>query len=306
MHLNYSFIKKKNTVIGFILITIFFQSNAQTPGPFEIGQASSGATLLVGRQDGNPSIKASSQGTGHLILDSNFGQYVSLNHYNSDNIVLALGGGKTGVGINQPKSRLHVYNGASGRVPHGIADLAVEDDENVMLSLMTYNTRTAYYGFADSDDDFVGGIQYSHPSDAMYFRVNNHSSDMIINKHGNVGIGTTNPGGYRLAVNGNIHTKEVKVDLTGWSDFVFNQDYLLPTLTEVEKHIKEKGHLKDIPSAKEVLKNGVLLGEMDAKLLQKIEELTLYTIQQEKKLDMQSQEIEKLKSLVTNLLESTN
>jgi hypothetical protein len=81
----------------------------------------------------------------------------------------------------------------------------------------------------------------------------------------------------------------------GWSDFVFFDNYKLPTLEEVEKHIKEKGHLKNIPSAKEVEENGILLGEMNSKLLQKIEELTLYTIQQEKDLKSQNIEIEKLK-----------
>src|SRR5690606_14357225 len=91
------------------------------------------------------------------------------------------------------------------------------------------------------------------------------------------------PGTWKLAVNGNIRAKEIKVE-TGWSDFVFEEGYELPTLGEVAQHIKEKGHLKDIPSAKEVKENGIFLGEMDAKLLQKIEELTLYTIQQEKQL----------------------
>ena len=90
--------------------------------------------------------------------------------------------------------------------------------------------------------------------------------------------------------------KKVKVTLEGWSDFVFYKDYKLPSLTEVEDHIKEKGHLKDIPSNKEVKKNGIFLGEMNAKLLQKIEELTLYTIQQEK-------EINYLKGMNSKLLE---
>nr|WP_319571003.1 hypothetical protein [uncultured Draconibacterium sp.] len=111
----------------------------------------------------------------------------------------------------------------------------------------------------------------------------------------NVGIGTTNPFGWELAVNGKIRAKEVKVE-TNWSDFVFENDYNLPTLDEVETQIKEKKHLKDIPSAKEVEENGIFLGEMDSKLLQKIEELMLYTIQQEKK-------IRELESLNTKLLE---
>ncbi|WP_369014642.1 hypothetical protein [Flavobacterium anhuiense] len=114
--------------------------------------------------------------------------------------------------------------------------------------------------------------------------------------NGNVGIGTINPTN-KLDVNGTIHSKEVKVDLNGWSDFVFKKEYNLPTLEEVEKHITEKGHLENIPSEEEVLKNGINLGEMNAKLLQKIEELTLYSIQQNKKIEEQSKEIESLKSL---------
>ncbi|MDY0989672.1 hypothetical protein SOM12_19725 [Flavobacterium sp. CFBP9031] len=98
---------------------------------------------------------------------------------------------------------------------------------------------------------------------------------------GNVGIGTENPSN-KLDVNGTIHSKEVKVDMTDWSDFVFKKEYKLPTLEEVEKHIAEKGHLENIPSEKEVLKNGINLGEMNAKLLQKIEELTLYMIEMKK------------------------
>ena len=121
----------------------------------------------------------------------------------------------------------------------------------------------------------------------------------------NIGIGTVSPGSWKLAVNGKVRAKEVKVE-TGWSDFVFNKEYELPSLQEVDNHIKEKGHLKDIPSAKEVEENGIFLGEMDAKLLQKIEELTLYTIQQEKKIEDQDEEIKKLKLLNEKLLELQN
>jgi hypothetical protein len=114
---------------------------------------------------------------------------------------------------------------------------------------------------------------------------------VTIKNSGSIGIGTNDTKGFKLAVNGNIHTKEVKVDLIGWSDFVFFKDYKLPTLEEVEAHIAVKGHLKDIPSAKEVKENGIFLGDMNAKLLQKIEELTLYTIAQEKKLTSQEKKI---------------
>ena len=118
---------------------------------------------------------------------------------------------------------------------------------------------------------------------------------------GNIAIGTSSTGNHKLAVEGSIGAREVKVEASGWSDFVFYEDYQLPTLNEVENHIKEKGHLKDIPSAEKVKQDGFFLGEMDAKLLQKIEELTLYTIQQQKELNEQQKELEQEKKKNTNL-----
>ncbi|MHC0445103.1 hypothetical protein ACWA1F_06815 [Flavobacterium sp. 3-218] len=109
-------------------------------------------------------------------------------------------------------------------------------------------------------------------------------SRLAIMDSGNVGIGTSSPDS-KLAVNGTIHSKEVKVDMYGWPDYIFKKEYDLPTLAEVENHIKEKGHLENIPSEEEVLKNGIQLGEMNAKLLQKIEELTLYLIDQNKSIE---------------------
>ncbi|WP_281232415.1 hypothetical protein [Flavobacterium gelatinilyticum] len=99
-----------------------------------------------------------------------------------------------------------------------------------------------------------------------------------------VGIGTNTPD-TALAVNGTIHSKEVKVDMEKWPDFVFKKEYNLPTLEEVEKHITENGYLQNIPNEDEVLKNGINLGEMNSKLLQKIEELTLYVIDLNKKVN---------------------
>ncbi len=117
-----------------------------------------------------------------------------------------------------------------------------------------------------------------------------------INLNSKTGIGTTEiPSGFDLAIAGRTITEEIKVQLQqNWPDYVFKNDYKLPTLKEVENHILEKGHLKGIPSAKTVEENGFFLGEMDSKLLQKIEELTLYTIAQEKSIKNQSAKLEKL------------
>ena len=88
------------------------------------------------------------------------------------------------------------------------------------------------------------------------------------------------------AIQGKFEAKEVKVTLTPTADFVFEEDYNLPKLEEVEKHIKEKKHLPEIASAKEMEKDGVNVGEFQIKLLQKIEELTLYSIEQNKKINL--------------------
>lgn len=110
---------------------------------------------------------------------------------------------------------------------------------------------------------------------------------------------------FRMFIKDGIRTEKVKVDVAtanGWADYVFDKSYKLKTLEEVEKHIEEKGHLPNIPSTDEVMKNGLNLGEMDAKLLEKIEELTLYSIEQNKQLKTQSEEIKELKKQVQQLL----
>jgi hypothetical protein len=95
---------------------------------------------------------------------------------------------------------------------------------------------------------------------------------------GNVGIGTNNPT-EKLAVNGTIKAQDIVLTLDGWSDFVFDPNYKLMSLDELELSIKAEGHLPGIPSAQETSENGVKIGQLQAKLLQKIEELTLYVIQ---------------------------
>lgn len=117
----------------------------------------------------------------------------------------------------------------------------------------------------------------------------------IFNQNGSFLIGTQSSGSHKLAVEGSIGAREIIVEASGWSDFVFESDYKLLTLAEVEKHILEKGHLPEIPSAAEVTENGISLGEMNAKLLQKIEELTLHLIEMDKKLTEQHKIIEGLR-----------
>ncbi|WP_340065694.1 hypothetical protein [Ascidiimonas aurantiaca] len=192
-----------------------------------------------------------------------------------------LDNGNVGIGTSTPVSRLEV-NG----------DIALSRTHKIKFLETVGGTDRAYIRSTNGEN---GNFN------SLIFAIGGGQESMIIEADdGNVGIGTLSPGLWKLAVNGNIRAKEIKVE-TGWSDFVFEEDYPLPTLNEVEQYIKENGHLKDIPSAEEVEVNGIFLGEMDAKLLQKIEELTLYTIQQEKKLKSQSNTIAKQQGEIEEL-----
>jgi len=110
-----------------------------------------------------------------------------------------------------------------------------------------------------------------------------------------VGIGTSNPQA-KLAVNGDIFAKKIKVTQTGWSDFVFLPSYQLPKLAEIEQYIQQHHHLPEIPSASEVEKNGLDLGQNQAGLLQKIEELTLYIINMNKEVESLKKQVSELKA----------
>jgi hypothetical protein len=143
-----------------------------------------------------------------------------------------------------------------------------------------YTPPTAPYG--DTGGGTGGGSGGGHSLDAAD---GDPVDAVFVDDEGNVGIGTTNPGIYKLAVNGKIKTKEVVVELTGWSDFVFKDHYALMPLWQLERYIANNKHLPQIPSAEEVAEKGVSVGDMQSRLLQKIEELTLYVIKLEQKTD---------------------
>jgi len=110
--------------------------------------------------------------------------------------------------------------------------------------------------------------------------------DGVKNFTGSVGIGTSNTGIYQLAVNGKIRAREIKIDPNGWADYVFDESYAPRSLNDIEKFVKQHKHLPEVPTAKEVAAEGINLGEMNILLLKKIEELTLYIINQEKRIKL--------------------
>ncbi|KAF2515005.1 hypothetical protein EYY60_02805 [Flavobacterium zhairuonense] len=200
--------------------------------------------------------------------------------------------GNVGIGISTPTTKLQVLHSLTNDSNEVIASLTRFGTTNGGSSIVRIgyhdtcdfevNSGYSYYGhrFGSYFDLNIINNKTGGDHGAINF-ITNASVKMAIKANGNIGIGVSAPQN-KLDVNGTIHSKEVKVDMNGWSDFVFKRDYDLPTLQEVEKHITEKGHLENIPSEEEVLKNGINLGEMNSKLLQKIEELTLYMIELKK------------------------
>lgn len=131
-----------------------------------------------------------------------------------------------------------------------------------------------------------------------------NTSDLYV--AGNVGIGVTDTKGYKLAVDGAINAKEVKITATvPSSDYVFDQTYKLKALPDVEKFINDNKHLPEVPSAADFKANGYSVGEMDDLLLRKVEELTLYMIEQNKLVQSQNELIklqeERIKALEASL-----
>lgn len=214
--------------------------------------------------------------------------------------------GDVGIGTTSPRSALDVArfipNGALGTV---FGRLTEGDDEGNgtflgvrgfvtnVLNSRSFSIIHNFYGQTNSSINFLRGNSITGGS--ITFSTNSDIERVRIDVAGNVGIGTSTPA-EKLSVNGKIRAHEIKVELANWPDFVFAKDYALPTLQETEKHIKEKGHLPGIPTAAEVEKNGIELGDMNKKLLQKIEELTLYLIEMKKELKAQQNEINILKT----------
>ncbi|SEC19916.1 hypothetical protein SAMN04489761_2356 [Tenacibaculum sp. MAR_2009_124] len=225
-------------------------------------------------------------------FDSTDFDHLYLNHSNGKNVIL---------GSPSKPSSLYSYGIVTG---HGRANVMADNGTGYVASRIYLNSHNDYRGAGvfskgQTNNWFVGNPYTDHANGFMIGVAPNTEHEDIaatkakakffINSSGDVGIGTTTPGA-KLAVDGRVLAKEVKVSITDFPDYVFENDYELLSLQQVERYIQEKGHLPNIPSAKEVEENeGIDLGDMQKNLLEKIEELTLYTIQQEKKLSKQNQ-----------------
>jgi len=170
-------------------------------------------------------------------------------------------GGNVGIGVTVPESKLDVHFGGEPKTIKFVESANTVNTMNSMLRFTWYND-TADLGIIRSG---------SMPIEAMALRINQNE------------IARFTPNG-NAAFQGKVEAKNFVVSNTPTADFVFASDYDLKPIQEVEKFISEKNHLPEIPSAKEMTENGVEIGNFQIKLLQKIEELTLYLISQNKEI----------------------
>ncbi|WP_395762744.1 hypothetical protein ACH34F_13385 [Elizabethkingia anophelis] len=195
---------------------------------------------------------------------------------------------KVGIGITNPTSKLEVYNEASkSHLTLSANDNSANDLSRIDLDYKIQNKdhivgRISSF-YLDSGNGGTGGLRFFTREAGQL------TEKMMIAPNGNI------------SVSNKLEAREIKVTTTPTADFVFEDSYQLPNLESVEKHIKEKKHLPEIASAVEMQKDGVNIGDFQIKLLQKIEELTLYQIQLNKEVINLKQENIQLKETLQKI-----
>ncbi|KAA6302583.1 MAG: hypothetical protein EZS26_001090 [Candidatus Ordinivivax streblomastigis] len=215
-----------------------------------------------------------------FLEDGKLGAYdtqnLSLQTNATDRMTILGSNGNVGIGTTSPKAKLDITGDVY--IPTGKSYWIGSTTDTGNRLRLHHSTYDAYIDFMPN----------------LYFRNGSSHTVVALKANGNVGIGTASPTNL-LDVNGTIHAKEVKIDNINWPDYVFSNDYQLLPLNKVKLHIDENKHLPGIPTEAEVKENGVNVGEMQTKLLQKIEELTLYLIQQQETIEALKTEMQELK-----------
>lgn len=221
-------------------------------------------------------IKSDSSGENEnadiMLETSASSQYAAIYFKTTDNYIRMRN--TAGLEFNAPRFNFQTGKVGIGNVTSPSAKLHIKADNGERADLMLEATGTSaiYFKNTNNSISLTGNIMTLSASGFSY-------------TNGNVAIGTMPNNDYKLAVKGVIRSEEVVVELmTSWPDYVFASDYSLPKLKEVKAFVNENGHLPGLPNASQVSEEGLGLGDINAKLLEKIEELTLYIIEQEERI----------------------
>lgn len=191
--------------------------------------------------------------------------------------------GNVGIGTDSPVHLFQVdFAGSEFYLDNNVMTLHTKGaGANTVLQLMDHARN-------------IWSIQYNFTRKTLEFKYNNANPSIYFNDDGTIGIGSASTQGYKLAVLGKILTDEVMVQHPDqWYDIVFEQNYSLPDLDELQDYIANNGHLPGIPTSAEVRENGLELAKMSGLLLQKVEELTLYILDQERRIKSLEEKLEK-------------
>ncbi|MEH6309214.1 hypothetical protein RYH73_26420 [Olivibacter sp. CPCC 100613] len=210
------------------------------------------------------------------------GYYAPLSFKSNGDVILAspknAPSGNVGIGTTNPTSKLTIDGNINGWLISSKATVTSAGEYNGIKLLTGYPNDTNKWAAV------VATAEDLHSNSTGLALYSSASERVRIAGNGNVGIGTTSPQA-KLAVNGNILAKEIKVKTDiSVPDYVFEPDYKMYSLAEIENYVKEHKHLPEIPSAKKIGEDGLDLGEMNLLLLKKVEELTLHLIELEKRL----------------------
>lgn len=284
-------------LILFISSIVFSQAITDTGNKVGIGTNTPADKLTIQSNSNNLRIQTLSEPSNYYaIINSNYNYdkafSIDVKGGGTLNTILGYGdvsglslqplGGFVGIGTPSPQSILHLVHKSYN------SDQIFDPKTNLLIENTSNAWRTATgIRFQNFKGNFTIGMYGENDIQNNSFRIyNGENLSLTIKSNGNLGLGTSNPDS-KLTVKGTIHTNEVKVDLLGAvaPDYVFHKDYDLKSLKDVEDYISINGHLPNIPSAMDMEINGILLKEMNLKLLEKIEELTLYAIEQETRME---------------------
>ncbi|MFZ5497233.1 MAG: hypothetical protein ACOZE5_18075 [Verrucomicrobiota bacterium] len=215
----------------------------------------------------------------------------------SANAIMDDGNDRPSVGLTGAYPQLVMMAGGSGNGNHGPTLMLGAFDSGTSGAHKHWSIGTSGQGASFLDIGYHAGTDLNPHAGVRNY---GGATFFTILNTGNVGIGTTNPT-HKLTVNGQVKAKGFLADTSNWADFVFEPDYRLAPLPEVEAHIREKGHLPGIPSAAEVQEQGVDLMAMQVKLLAKVEELHLHLIQQAKDIAALKEENAQLRQELSTL-----